>query len=102
MTTTTGPGAARALTDHLLSRDRYGGKAVLEQRVEAEIQRMADTIAKEIVAENPELHDVISTRVRELIQKALVDDDLLSGAVVRAVAKSLHQLVAEPDPLDEP
>lgn len=48
---------------------------------------MAKTIAGEVIAENPELADVIRRKTREAVAQALKDDAYLNSAVTAAVAK---------------
>lgn len=87
--------AAQELTKYLLNRERYGGKSPLEERVQVEISAMAREIAADIVAENPQLREVIGRRVRDVVAQVLRDDAWLGDTVVQAVAKALHKFVSE-------
>jgi flagellar biosynthesis/type III secretory pathway protein FliH len=82
--------AAESLTRFLTQPD-YRGKSPLMQRVEAEIAAMAKTIAQEVVAENPELAEMIRARTREAVGRALRDDPFLNSTVTSAVAKAITQ-----------
>jgi flagellar biosynthesis/type III secretory pathway protein FliH len=81
--------AAENLTRFLTQADGYNRKSPLVQRVEAEITAMATTIAREVVAENSDLADVIRRKTREALRSALNDDPFLNSTVTSAVAKAL-------------
>lgn len=87
--------AIRELTAFLTKSDGYQRLSPIETRVQTEIARLADTIAAEVIAENPELRNVITTMVQTTIRAALRDDTYLREVVVKAVAKGIGALVEQ-------
>lgn len=88
--------AAQALTKFLTEpRGTYDRTSPIEARVKAEITRLADTLAAEVISSNTELANVVRERIQAVIRAALRDDAYLRSVVVEAVAKGLGRLVEE-------
>ena len=91
--------AARGLTEFLVAKDQYrGSSSHLEQRVQVEIKAMAQRIAADVVAENPELAGIIRTMAQQTVAAALRDDAWLSETVVTAVARAMQRHLTGDEP----
>jgi len=88
---------AEQLSKFLTHSDGYGRKSPLVQRVETGISAMTAEIANEVIAENPELRDVIRRKTREVINRALNDDTYLNSTITKAIAEALTRHALDQD-----
>lgn len=86
---------ARQMAEFLSKPTDYRGVSPIEERVRAEISKIANQMAVEIVGSATGLHDVIRERINALIARALRDDEYLSDVIGKALGKALGQLVQE-------
>jgi hypothetical protein len=91
--------AAESLTSFLTQPD-YRGKSPLVQRVEAGISALANTIADEVIGENPDLVDVLRSKARDAVRAVLKTDPLLDQIVTAAVAQALVKHALDQDDND--
>lgn len=86
---------AAELARFLTTRDRYGGTSPLDTEIAAQITVMTREIAREIIANTPELRGHIQGIVERLVYSALQTDSWLNATIVNAVAKALTDLALE-------
>lgn len=86
---------ARTLTAFLVESPNHYSKSPVEERVRAEITRIANELAIEVINANEQVREVIRARVQSTIAAALRDDSYLSEVVVQAVARGLGRIVAD-------
>ena len=81
-------GMAEELTRALVTGD-YRQNSPLTRKVHLEIEKMAESIAAQIVQENPKLREIIEKKARAAVTAAMTQDEMLNEAVIRSVAKAL-------------
>lgn len=89
---------AAIVTAYLTEKSGYGSSSILERQVQEGITTMARSIAADIVANTPQLRERLEQLAREVIRKALADDQTLYRGMVTAVAEALT--VRKPDDED--
>lgn len=87
--------AAESLTTFLTEQPYGSRKTVLVERVQKGITDLTDQIAGEVIAENPELAEVIRRKIHQAVKQALHDDAWLNSAVTSAVAKIITKTALE-------
>lgn len=73
----------------------YTNKTPLQERMETEITRMATEIAQEVIANSPQIREVLRGKVTAVIQRVLRDDTWLNSTVTDAVARAISKLALE-------
>ena len=87
-TDVTTQGMAEELTRALVTGD-YRQDSPLTRKVHLEIEKMAESIAAQIIQENPKLREIIEKKARAAVTAAMTQDEMLNEAVIRSVAKAL-------------
>lgn len=89
--------AARQLAEFLTTVNPrgYTNKTPLQERMETEITRMATEIAQEVIANSPQIREVLRGKVMAVIQRVLRDDTWLNSTVTDAVARAISKLALE-------
>jgi len=87
--------AAESLTTFLTEQPYGSRKTVLVERVQKGITDLTDQIAAEVIAENPELAEVIRRKIQQAVKQALHDDAWLNSAVTSAVARVITKSALE-------
>jgi hypothetical protein len=97
--------AVAAMMAHLFepATDRYGHaekRSVLEEIARRRISAMAAELADEMIRSQPNLREIMRSRIAALIERVIADDPYVDASLTEAVAAGLRKLAKLP-PLDE-